>query len=117
MKEEDQDNLPRIPVQPIGYDEAEIFLRSISDENPPPPEWVGNLDAPYNLGPTPFRLGWEVRINVSTTNEMRRTYNTIGILRGSVEDGKSLQNIDQMKLTLLVILHIFRSLCSSGKSS
>jgi len=89
LNEEDQENLPRIPVQPIGYDEAEIFLRSISPENPPPAAWVGKLDAPYNLGPTPLNPGWKVRVDVSTTNEMRRTYNTIGILRGSVEDGKS----------------------------
>ena len=27
-------------------------------------------------------------MNISTTNEKRVTYNTIGILRGSVEDGK-----------------------------
>lgn len=96
LKEEDQANLPRIPVQPIGYDEAEIFLRSISPENPPPAAWVGKLDAPYNLGPTPLNPGWNVRINVSTDNEMRRTYNTIGILRGSVEDGKS-RNRNGMK--------------------
>lgn len=88
LKEEEQANLPRIPVQPIGYDEAELFLRNISPENPAPAAWVGQLNASYSLGPKLLNPDWKVRINVSTTNEMRRTYNTIGILRGSVEDGK-----------------------------
>ena len=35
-------------------------------------------------------------MNVSTRNEIRRTYNTIGILRGSVEDG-NLSNNDYYK--------------------
>lgn len=88
LKEEEQANLPRIPVQPIGYDEAEILLRSMSCENPAPPEWVGLLATNYCLGPKPLNPDWKVRINVSTTNEMRRTYNTIGILRGSVEEDR-----------------------------
>lgn len=74
-------------VQPIGYDEAEILFRSLSSENPAPPEWVGSLNTSYNLGPKLVNPGWKVRINVSTTNQIRTTYNTIGILRGSVEEG------------------------------
>jgi len=34
-----------------------------------------------------INANWKVRMNISTTNQKRMTYNTIGILRGSIEDG------------------------------
>ena len=86
-KEQDTPTLPRIPVQPIGYDEAEILLRNISPENPPPPAWIGDLNATYSLGPKLINLNWKMRLNVSTTNQKKMTYNTIGILRGLEEPG------------------------------
>lgn len=59
----------------------------MSQDNPAPDGWVGHLDAPYNLGPGLRYPGWTVKMNISTRNEQRTIYNTIGILRGSVEDG------------------------------
>ena len=59
----------------------------MSPENPVPDSWVGGLNATYSLGPNPLNPGWRVKMNISTTNQKRVTYNTIGILRGSVEDG------------------------------
>lgn len=85
--EEKEAKLPKILVQPIGYDEAEILLRNLSPENPAPTEWVGSLNTSYNLGPKLLNPGWKIRINVSNTNQIKTTYNTIGIIRGSVEDG------------------------------
>ena len=46
-------------------------------------QWIGTLDAEYNLGP--LQSGWKVKLNISTSNQLRTVYNTIGILRGSVE--------------------------------
>ena len=92
--------MPKIPVQPIGYDEAEIILRNMSPENPAPAEWVGLLNATYSLGPRLLNPNWKVRINVSTTNERRKIYNTIGILRGSVEDGIDYRIITGFKIRL-----------------
>ena len=86
-KEEDTPTLPRIPVQPIGYDEAEILLQNIANDNPGKSDWIGHLNATYNLGPKLINPNWKVRLNVSTTNQKRTIYNTIGILRGSEEPG------------------------------
>lgn len=60
----------------------------MSPTNPPPNEWVGDLNASYSLGPGFLNPEWKVKMNISTTNQKRTVYNTIGILRGSVEDGK-----------------------------
>ena len=113
-KEEDTPTLPRIPVQPIGYDEAEILLQNMGSDNPPPPNWIGDLNATYNLGPKLFNSKWKVRLNVSTTNQKKITYNTIGILRGSMEDGTlyKLKNISSIYLKF-VSIHI-RSLRPVG---
>ena len=64
-----------------------MILRNISPENSAPSKWIGKLEAPYNIGPNLRNVGWKLRLNVSTKNEIRTTFNTIGILRGSVEDG------------------------------
>jgi N-acetylated-alpha-linked acidic dipeptidase len=45
------------------------------------------MDAPYSLGPNLRNPGWRIRLDVSTVNERRTTFNTIGILKGSVEEG------------------------------
>ncbi|XP_046656100.1 N-acetylated-alpha-linked acidic dipeptidase 2-like [Daphnia pulicaria] len=88
IKEENHPGLPKIPVQAIGYEEAEVILRNISPENSAPTKWIGKMDAPYSLGPSLRNPGWRVRLDVSTVNERRTTFNTIGILRGSVEDDR-----------------------------
>jgi Zn-dependent M28 family amino/carboxypeptidase len=55
----------------------------MSSLNPAPSQWIGTLDVKYNLGP--LQSGWKVKLNISTSNQMRTIYNTIGILRGSIE--------------------------------
>jgi len=61
----------------------------MSPENSPPDNWVGDLNASYSLGPGFLIPDWKVKMNVSTSNQKRLTYNTVGILRGSMEDGKN----------------------------
>ena len=65
-------------------------------------------------GPKLFNSNWKVRLNVSTTNQKKITYNTIGILRGSMEDGTlyKLKNISSIYLKF-VSIHI-RSLRPVG---
>lgn len=87
INEDNHPGLPKIPVLAIGYEEAEVILRHISPENPAPTKWGGKMDAPYNIGPNLRYPGWKVRLDVSIANERRTTFNTIGILKGSVEDG------------------------------
>ena len=94
--------MPKIPVQAIGYEEAEVILRNISPENSAPSKWVGKMDAPYSLGPNLRNPGWRVRLDVSTVNERRTTFNTIGILKGSLEDG--ILNLDTVILAQILCL-------------
>lgn len=79
--------MPKIPVQSIGYEEAEIIMQHISPEQVAPSKWIGKMDAPYSLGPYLRYPGWKIRLTVRTNNQIRTTFNTIGILRGAVEDG------------------------------
>ncbi|XP_025749458.1 N-acetylated-alpha-linked acidic dipeptidase 2 isoform X3 [Callorhinus ursinus] len=79
--------IPRIPVHPIGYKDAEILLRHIGGTAPPDDSWKGSLNVHYNIGPgfsghDSFR---KVRMHVHNTNKITRIYNVIGTIRGSVE--------------------------------
>ncbi|KAK4016643.1 hypothetical protein OUZ56_031605 [Daphnia magna] len=77
--------LPKIPVQPIGYDEAEILLRSMSIDNPAPEDWQGGLNTTYFLGSKSTQRKWTVRLQVRMTQKLATAYNTIGILYGREE--------------------------------
>ncbi|XP_078078919.1 N-acetylated-alpha-linked acidic dipeptidase 2 [Mustelus asterias] len=78
--------LPKIPVHPIGYKDAEEILRYMGGISAPS-EWKGQLNVSYNIGPG-FKSGYssrKVRMHVYTRNEVRRIYNVIGKIRGAVE--------------------------------
>ncbi|XP_067890082.1 N-acetylated-alpha-linked acidic dipeptidase 2 isoform X2 [Heterodontus francisci] len=78
--------LPKIPVHPIGYKDAEEILRNMGGISAPS-EWKGQLNVSYNIGPG-FKDSYssrQVRMHVYTRNEVRRIYNVIGKIRGAVE--------------------------------
>ncbi|CAI5773420.1 Uncharacterized protein PODLI_1B042649 [Podarcis lilfordi] len=79
--------IPRIPVHPIGYHDAEILLRSMGGPPPPDESWKGNLNVSYNIGPgfsgTSSRR--KVRMHVHTINKITRIYNVIGTIKGAME--------------------------------
>lgn len=77
--------LPKIPVQPIGYVEAEELFARLKAGEEAPPEWRGNLSVKYYLGPELATPGWTVKLEVLTANKMATIYNTIGILEGEEE--------------------------------
>lgn len=52
-----------------------------------PAEWQGKLDVTYMLGPGFESVDMYIQMDIKTKNKMRRTYNTIGILRGVEEPG------------------------------
>ena len=105
--------LPNIPVQPIGYDEAEVlfrysnqssykqisfassyiqpkkdnFLRAIKEGQRAPTEWQGDLDVDYFLGPE-LKNGWKIKMEIHTANKVATIHNTIAILNGEEEPGK-----------------------------
>ncbi|XP_057377944.1 N-acetylated-alpha-linked acidic dipeptidase 2-like [Daphnia carinata] len=76
--------LPNIPVQPIGYDEAEILLRSLKGKEAQD-EWWGSLNTTYLLGPEFRSINWTIKMEILTANKMATIYNTIGMLHGQEE--------------------------------
>lgn len=106
---------PRIPVQPIGYDSAEILLRflvllfsvvkvcfsslfppvffyayrALKEENEAPKDWQAGSPpdvGKYYLGPDLNPSGRKIRMTVKTIT----IYNAVGILRGREEPGNNL---------------------------
>ncbi|XP_033638801.1 putative N-acetylated-alpha-linked acidic dipeptidase isoform X1 [Asterias rubens] len=79
--------LPKIPVHPIGYNDAAQFL-SIMGGNETTEDWAGNLTGVvfrYGPGFNAVNQNKKVAMKIYTTNRMADGYNTIGSIRGSVE--------------------------------
>ncbi|XP_075402557.1 N-acetylated-alpha-linked acidic dipeptidase 2-like isoform X2 [Tenrec ecaudatus] len=79
--------IPKIPVHPIGYDDAEKILRYMGGPAPPEDSWKGSLNVNYNIGPgfrgnESFR---KIRMHVHNIKKITRIYNVIGTIRGSLE--------------------------------
>uniref|UniRef100_A0A6I8S4C2 Glutamate carboxypeptidase 2 n=1 Tax=Xenopus tropicalis TaxID=8364 RepID=A0A6I8S4C2_XENTR len=85
--EKDGVGLPRIPVHPIGYHDAEALLRFMGGTPPPDQSWIGGLNVSYNIGPgyNESHKLLKVRMRIHTFNEIRRVYNVIGTIRGAEE--------------------------------
>nr|XP_034493003.1 N-acetylated-alpha-linked acidic dipeptidase 2 [Marmota flaviventris] len=79
--------IPKIPVHPIGHNDAEILLRHLGGTTPPDKNWKGALNVSYNVGPgfTGNESFRKIRMQVHNTNKITRIYNVIGTIRGSVE--------------------------------
>ncbi|XP_063181130.1 glutamate carboxypeptidase 2-like isoform X2 [Chroicocephalus ridibundus] len=79
--------LPKIPVHPIGYHDAESLLRNMGGHAPPHSSWKGNLNVSYSVGPgfTTDYSTRKVKMHIHSNNEVRRIYNVIGTIRGTVE--------------------------------
>ncbi|XP_036393284.1 N-acetylated-alpha-linked acidic dipeptidase 2 [Megalops cyprinoides] len=78
--------LPKIPVHPIGYNDAVNLLKNMGGEIPPN-NWKGDLNVSYRIGPG-FKAEFntqKVRMNIHTNNQVTRIYNVIGKIRGAVE--------------------------------
>ncbi|NXC43912.1 FOLH1 carboxypeptidase, partial [Penelope pileata] len=79
--------LPKIPVHPIGYHDAESLLRNMGGSGPPHSSWKGNLNVSYNVGPG-FTTNYstrKVKMHIHSNNKVTRIYNVIGTIRGTVE--------------------------------
>jgi N-acetylated-alpha-linked acidic dipeptidase len=71
------DELPRIPVMPISYREAEKILQRLAGPVAPP-AWQGGLPLTYHLGPGPVT----VRLDVKMKNQDGRIWNAIARIPG-----------------------------------
>ncbi|XP_035670484.1 aminopeptidase NAALADL1-like [Branchiostoma floridae] len=78
--------LASIPTQPIGWEDAATLMRHLSGPAAPS-DWQGGLGFNYSVGPGfvgPY-ANRKVHLKVTNQNVLRRTYNVIGTIRGSVE--------------------------------
>ena len=71
-------DLPKIPVVPLGYGDAEPLLRALAGPNVPE-KWQGGLPFAYHTGPGPAKVHLKVRCDHST----RPIYNVIATLEGT----------------------------------
>ncbi|XP_062983244.1 N-acetylated-alpha-linked acidic dipeptidase 2 isoform X2 [Elgaria multicarinata webbii] len=79
--------IPKIPVHPIGYHDAEILLRFMGGAAAPDETWKGHLNVSYNVGPgfSGAHATRKVRMHIHTVNQVTRIYNVIGTITGVVE--------------------------------
>ncbi|RXM97441.1 Glutamate carboxypeptidase 2 [Acipenser ruthenus] len=87
-KADDGAGLPKIPVHPIGYDDAKLLLSNMGGQAPPE-GWKGGLNIPYNIGPGFIETfnTTKVKMHIYTNNKVTRIYNVIGKIRGATEPG------------------------------
>ena len=71
-------DLPKIPVVPLAYGDAEPLLKALAGPNVPA-EWQGGLPFAYHIGPGPAKIWLKVRCEHST----RPIYNVIATLEGT----------------------------------
>ncbi|XP_077970867.1 putative N-acetylated-alpha-linked acidic dipeptidase isoform X2 [Styela clava] len=85
-RNETKSELPKIPVTPIGYDDAIMYLEKLGGEEVPT-NWRGGMNITYRYGPGfagEFSTSM-MKMHVTTKNQMATTKNVIGYIRGSVE--------------------------------
>ncbi|XP_064110868.1 N-acetylated-alpha-linked acidic dipeptidase 2-like [Macrobrachium nipponense] len=79
--------LPKIPCQPIGYDDARVIMEKMGGKVPPA-DWVGGMKGiKYNLGPEMLNEYKDYTLRLQTNNFLRsvNSYNVIGTIKGSTE--------------------------------
>ena len=86
---EEEADLPKIPVHPLGYNDARKLLVLIGGPAVPK-EWQGGLNVTYNLGPTLLKPGWKVKLEVHNMKKVLPTYNVLGYIYGSEEPDRYL---------------------------
>lgn len=72
---------PRIPVIPMGYENAAELLRDVRGRDVPQ-AWQGGLPFRYHIGPGPVQARVLVRDDRRAT-PLKRIWNTFGTVRGS----------------------------------
>lgn len=80
-----QADLPRIPVQPLGWGAVGEILHRMTGE-PAPEEWRGALRSPYRLtGGSALRI----RLYVEQTRQVMPTFNVTATLRGASDPDRA----------------------------
>nr|XP_060616071.1 aminopeptidase NAALADL1 [Anolis sagrei ordinatus] len=81
--------IPPIPVQPIGFEDAERLICNLAGLRAPD-NWQGALGCSYSLGPGfrqegAFPNTSDVQVNVYNQGRIKASSNVMGLIRGSVE--------------------------------
>ncbi len=87
LEPENVKHLPKIPAQPIGYDDAKSILETLGGQGPPE-GWKGGIkDIDYSLGGEehPKYKGWKLHFKTNNHFDTKKAVNVIGYLHGSVE--------------------------------
>ena len=61
LEPEEVTHLPKIPAQPIGYDDAKILLEHMGGDEAPS-EWQGGINVTYKLGGVMAKEGYKVSL-------------------------------------------------------
>lgn len=77
----DEVDLPRIPVQPIGYGAAEQILKRMTGPEAEDDTWSGGFEFPYRLEGGP---DLRVKLFVEQKRDIYRTANVVGMLEGEI---------------------------------
>lgn len=78
-------DLPKIPAQPIGYDDAKILLDSMGGDEVPS-EWKGNISGTtYKLGGSMKNDGYKIKLSTHNYFGNKKSSNVIGYIKGAVE--------------------------------
>ena len=83
LNPEDVTDLPKIPSQPIGYDDAKVILEYM-DGPPVPEEWQGAINVTYNLGGS-TKDGCKFKLSSHNYFSDVKSSNVIGYIKGKIE--------------------------------
>nr|XP_039258723.1 putative N-acetylated-alpha-linked acidic dipeptidase [Styela clava] len=83
---ETETKLPKIPVTPIGYDDAIMYLMHMGGDEVEE-SWKGDMNITYRYGPgfQGLHNTSKMTMHVTTTNERKTVHNVIGYIRGYIE--------------------------------
>ncbi|XP_076010464.1 aminopeptidase NAALADL1 [Genypterus blacodes] len=81
--------IPRIPIQPIGFEDAYILICELGGGEAPS-TWQGAFNCTYNFGGPGFKPASDfkdsdVKLDVYNKGELKNSSNVMGVIRGSVE--------------------------------
>ena len=80
LTREEAGSLPKIPVLPLSYSDAQPLLAAINGPIAPS-TWRGGLPITYRLGPGPAK----VHLKVSFNWDLKPVYNVVATMRGTEE--------------------------------
>ena len=82
---EEIEGFPKIPAQPIGYDDAKVLLEKMGGDEVPA-EWRGNITGiTYRLGGIMEPSAYKVRISTHNHFGTVKNSNILGYIKGAIE--------------------------------